>query len=62
MKAACPQCQAEVEIPEDEHYGDVICPRCGNEFQAISAETRQVGEAYLEEILKQLDRDNKEGR
>ena len=62
MKAACPQCRTEVEIPEDEHYTEVICPRCGNEFQAISAETRQVGEEYLEEILKQLDRDKKEGR
>jgi len=54
MKVHCPRCHAQFEIADDEHYKDVVCPSCGNEFQAVSAATEQVGRDFLNEILKEI--------
>ena len=51
MKVHCPSCHGEFEVPEDQHYREVVCPNCGYEFQAVSAATEQVGRDYLDEIL-----------
>ena len=53
-KVHCPLCHGELEISEQEHYRDVTCPNCGNEFQAVSAATEQVGRDFLNESLKEI--------
>jgi predicted Zn finger-like uncharacterized protein len=54
MKVHCPSCHAEFVISDEEHYRNVLCPTCGNEFQAVSAATEQVGRDYLDEILRDV--------
>ena len=53
MKVHCPRCHAELEIADEEHYKDVVCPHCDNQFQAVSAATEQVGREFLDQILRE---------
>jgi len=36
MTAECPECAAEIELPEDTIQGEIIeCPDCGVELEVI---------------------------
>lgn len=36
MKATCPECGAEFDIPEDVMVGEIIiCPECGVELEVV---------------------------
>jgi PHP family Zn ribbon phosphoesterase len=56
MKVHCARCHAEFDITEEQHYRDVVCPKCGNEFQAVTAATEQVGRDFLNEILRDAEK------
>jgi predicted Zn finger-like uncharacterized protein len=55
MRVHCPSCHAEFVVPDEEHYREVVCQNCGNEFQAVSAATEQVGREFLDEILRDVE-------
>ncbi|MGQ9542902.1 MAG: sulfonate ABC transporter [Candidatus Bathyarchaeia archaeon] len=43
MKEKCPDCSAEIEIPEDTIDGEiVVCPDCGLELQVKKSGTGKV--------------------
>ena len=36
MKARCPECDAEVKIPDDVIIGEIVsCPDCGQELEIV---------------------------
>jgi predicted RNA-binding Zn-ribbon protein involved in translation (DUF1610 family) len=51
MEAECPSCRTLVVVEETSHYSRVVCPACGAAFEALSQETRQVGQDYLDRLL-----------
>lgn len=43
MKATCPECGAEVELPADTVEGEIIiCPDCGAELEVVSLDPPEV--------------------
>jgi phage FluMu protein Com len=46
----CPHCDTLLKVPDKYHYQLIPCPKCKNEIEAISMETLEVGEKFLEEL------------
>jgi phage FluMu protein Com len=46
----CPHCDTLLKVPDKYHYQVIPCPKCKNEIEAISQETVEVGEKFLEEL------------
>ena len=43
MKIECPECLAEIEVPDDVIVGEVIeCPECGAELEVYEIKEGQV--------------------
>lgn len=43
MKGLCPECEAEVAIPDDAQTGEIIiCPDCGVELELTALEPVQL--------------------
>ena len=39
MTIPCPVCGADVEVPDDAEFGEVvICPSCGAELEVVSVD------------------------
>ena len=50
MKAECPECAAQVELPEGTLKGEIIeCPECGVELEVISTDPPELDLAPEEE-------------
>jgi alpha-aminoadipate carrier protein LysW len=48
--AECPECAAEIELPEDTIQGEIIeCPECGVELEVVSLDPPTVELAPQEE-------------
>lgn len=42
MKAKCPECEGEIEIPDDAVSGEIVsCPDCGQEYEVEVKEGRK---------------------
>jgi phage FluMu protein Com len=46
----CPHCETLLKVPDKYHYQVIPCPSCKNEIEAISTETLEVGEKFLQEL------------
>jgi len=46
----CPHCDTLLKVPDKYHYQLIPCPKCKNDIEAISMETLEVGEKFLEEL------------
>lgn len=46
----CPHCETLLKVPDKYHYQLIPCPKCKNEIEAISMETLEVGEKFLQEL------------
>jgi len=43
MKARCPECDAEVKIPDDVIIGEIVsCPDCGQELEIVEIKNGNV--------------------
>lgn len=43
VKATCPDCLAEIELPDDVVVGEIVsCPDCGLELEIISVESGEI--------------------
>lgn len=43
MKLNCPNCDAELELPEDIMIGEIIsCPECGNDYEVYSVNGKEI--------------------
>ncbi|MGD8777834.1 MAG: lysine biosynthesis protein LysW [Ignavibacteria bacterium] len=50
MKAECPVCGAEIELPGDAVVGELLeCPECGAELEIVSLDPPTLAEAPQEE-------------
>ena len=46
----CPHCDTLLKVPDKYHYQLIPCPKCKKEIEAISTETLELGERFLEEL------------
>jgi len=46
----CPHCDTLLKVPDKYHYQLIPCPKCKNDIEAISQETVEVGEKFLQEL------------
>ena len=46
----CPHCETLLKVPDKYHYQVIPCPKCKKEIEAISMETIEVGEKFLQEL------------
>jgi len=43
LEAKCPECDADLEIPEDVINGEIVsCPDCGTDFEVVIKDKGQV--------------------
>jgi len=43
VKATCPDCLAEIDLPDDTMVGEIVsCPDCGLELEVASIEGRKI--------------------
>ncbi len=50
MVAECPECAAEVELPDDTMIGEIVeCPDCGVELEVVSLDPLELDLAPQEE-------------
>jgi len=43
LEAKCPECDADLEIPEDVINGEIVsCPDCGTDFEVVIKNDSQV--------------------
>jgi len=43
LEAKCPECDADLEIPEDAINGEIVsCPDCGTDFEVVIKDKGQV--------------------
>lgn len=50
MAAECPECAAEIELPEDTIEGEIVeCPDCGVELEVMSLDPATLEVAPQEE-------------
>ena len=50
MKAECPECAAEIELPADALQGEIIeCPDCGAELEVVELDPPTLQVAPQEE-------------
>jgi alpha-aminoadipate carrier protein LysW len=44
VTATCPECAAEIELPESTEQGEIVpCPECGVELEVLSTDPVQLG-------------------
>jgi len=55
MKTTCPHCETKVEVEEEEHYNEVVCPECDQSFQVFSDTTQTLTREFLDQVLKRDD-------
>jgi len=60
MRVRCPKCGTELDLPDDLHYHETPCPKCGGIFQAVTEATQQVSRAFIDEYLKSLEKNEPE--
>ncbi len=56
MKARCPKCGTETEVPDEAHYKVMLCPKCGGDFHVVTETTQQISRAFISEYLKSLEK------
>ena len=46
----CPHCETLLKVPDKYHYQIIPCPKCKKDIEAISMETLELGEKFLQQM------------
>jgi transcription initiation factor TFIIIB Brf1 subunit/transcription initiation factor TFIIB len=56
MQVQCPHCKTKLEVPDEQHYQELVCEKCGGRYQAVTEATQKIGRAFIDEYLKSLEK------